>query len=31
MSTLPHERAPQAPINNGPEHAINQAGEGRQK
>ena len=31
MSTLPHGRTPQAPISNGPEHAINQAGEGRKK
>lgn len=30
-STLPHERTPQAPISNGPEHALNQAGEGRMR
>lgn len=26
VSTLPHDRTPQAPISSGPEHAINQAG-----
>lgn len=31
VSTLPHERTPQAPISSGPEHAIYRAGEGRKK
>lgn len=31
VSTLPHERTPQAPIRNGPEHAIYQAGEKRKE